>query len=160
MMIWQTLLKTISQTWRISTRSQFSLVRWHHSIISLVISNRYLFGSNSLPTDNLKEREERFWLVLLCMCDWEDVNLISLRSSCDTTRLTEHRVLPHTFKSAADRLLSFATPHTWNSLPMHLPSVSSLQSFKKGLKTYLYTKWWLVFVSICFSLCMYIFVVM
>ena len=63
-----------------------------------------------------------------------------LRSSCDTTRLTEHRVLPRTFKSAADRLFSFAAPHMWNSLPMHLHSVSSLQSFKKGLKTYLYTK--------------------
>ena len=134
MMVWQTLLKTISRTWRISTRYQFSLVRWHCNIIVLVISNRYLFGSNSLPTDSLKEREERFWLVLLCMCDGEDVKLISLRSSCDTTRLTEHRVLPHTFKAAADRLLSFASSHMWNALPMHLPSVSSLQSFRKGLK--------------------------
>ena len=63
-----------------------------------------------------------------------------LRSSCDTTRLTDHRVLPCTFKAAADILFCFAAPHMWNSLPMHLRSESSLQSFKKGLKAYLYTK--------------------
>lgn len=63
-----------------------------------------------------------------------------LRSSSDITRLTEHRVLPRTLKSAADRLFSFEAPRQWNSLPMHLRSASSLQVFKKGLKTYLFTQ--------------------
>jgi hypothetical protein len=63
-----------------------------------------------------------------------------LRSSSDTTRLTEHRILPRTLQSAADKSFSFVAPRLWNKLPASLRSSNSLQIFKKGLKTHLFTQ--------------------
>ena len=63
-----------------------------------------------------------------------------LRSSTDTTRLTEQTFTPRTLQSAADRSFAFVAPRLWNILPAALRSVPSLQIFKKGLKTHLFTQ--------------------
>ena len=48
---------------------------------------------------------------------------------------------PRTFtKTYGDRAFSVCAPKLWNSLPLDLRKSSSLTSFKKGLKTYLFRK--------------------
>ena len=63
-----------------------------------------------------------------------------LRSSTDTTRLAVHTIHPRTLKSAADRSFSFVAPQLWNTLSASLRSAASIHTFKKGLKTHLYTQ--------------------
>ena len=43
-----------------------------------------------------------------------------------------------TYKTLGDRAFSYSSPHLWNSLPQSIRNISSLQSFKSHLKTYLF----------------------
>jgi hypothetical protein len=63
-----------------------------------------------------------------------------LRSASDTTRLTVPKYHYKGLKSAFDRSFSLSVPTLWNSLPSELRSATSVFSFKKGLKTYLFHK--------------------
>lgn len=61
-----------------------------------------------------------------------------LRSALDTTRLTVPKYNSKGLKSAFDRSFSLSVPTLWNSLPSELRSATSVPSFKKSLKTYLF----------------------
>jgi len=63
-----------------------------------------------------------------------------LRSANDTTRLVELRIRYRTLGSAADKAFCFYGPKLWNQLPISLRTSTSLNTFKKGLKTYLFCK--------------------
>ena len=41
-------------------------------------------------------------------------------------------------KTYGDRAFSIATPRRWNNMPMDLQDISSIETFKKKLKTYLF----------------------
>jgi hypothetical protein len=58
-----------------------------------------------------------------------------LRSSSDSRTLAVPRVRSKTF---GERTFSFNAAKQWNSLPVQLRHSSSLASFKRGLKTYLF----------------------
>ena len=60
----------------------------------------------------------------------------SLRSS------NTHRLKPVKTKlrSMGDRAFCSAAPELWNALPAHLRAPQSVDSFKKGLKTFLFNK--------------------
>ena len=61
-----------------------------------------------------------------------------LRSALDTTRLTVPKYHNKGLKSAFNRSFSLSVPTLWNMLPSDLRSATSVFSFKKGLKTYLF----------------------
>ena len=63
-----------------------------------------------------------------------------LRSSSDLTRLAIPKLPSNSLVSAADKSFSLAAPDIWNKLPKRLRNSSSLDSFKKGLKTRLFVK--------------------
>ena len=46
--------------------------------------------------------------------------------------------VPRSFRSYGDRAFGVYTPKMWNSLPLHLRNSTSLASFKKALKTFLF----------------------
>ena len=56
-----------------------------------------------------------------------------LRSSSATTL-----VVPCSFRSYGDRAFGVYAPKMWNSLPLHLRNSTSLASFKKALKIFLF----------------------
>jgi len=58
----------------------------------------------------------------------------SLRSSLCTTLVT-----PKSNKLAGDRAFSICAPRLWNTLPVSLRNNSSIHSFKKGLKTFIFS---------------------
>ena len=66
-----------------------------------------------------------------------------LRSS-SFNLLTEHR----TSTSAGDRAFSNAGPALWNSLPDSCRKASSVDSFKKFLKTHLFCLWFWLLVCV------------
>jgi len=61
-----------------------------------------------------------------------------LRSSSDVTRLAVPKLPQNALISAADKSFSLSAPGLWNQLPTELRNACSLNSFKKGLKTYLF----------------------
>jgi hypothetical protein len=61
----------------------------------------------------------------------------ALRSSSDPLKLNT----PHTkLKTAGQRTFTFQAPTNWNTLPLPLRQQQSLDSFKNGLKTFLFHK--------------------
>ena len=63
----------------------------------------------------------------------------TLRSSSDSRLLSVPKTKTVTY---GKRSFSFAAPSLWNSLPYHLRHSSSLASFKRSLKTYLFTEYY------------------
>ena len=61
-----------------------------------------------------------------------------LRSASDVTRLTEHNSYK-TLKSSDDRSFVQKAPHIWNTLPTNIRESTSLSTFKKSLKTHLFS---------------------
>ena len=61
----------------------------------------------------------------------------SLRSSNDQYTLVE----PRTNKKVGDRAFSHSAPKHWNSLPLHIRSMTSTPAFKKALKTHLFREY-------------------
>ena len=60
-----------------------------------------------------------------------------LRSSNDTLKLN----IPHTkLKTAGQRSFAFQAPTIWNTLPLPLRRQQTLETFKSGLKTFLFPK--------------------
>ena len=69
--------------------------------------------------------------------------LITLQSTTRTLRSTNTLLLqvPSTrFSTMGDRAFCSAAPRLWNSLPTQLRATQSLDSFKTGLKTFLFRK--------------------
>ena len=69
--------------------------------------------------------------------------LLSVHSSKRELKSSVQNLLyiPRTvFKSCGDRAFSFAAPTLWNSLPVHIKNAKTVESFKSGLKTYLFAK--------------------
>jgi hypothetical protein len=61
----------------------------------------------------------------------------TLRSSSDPLKLN----IPHTkLKTAGQRTFTFQAPTNWNTLPLPLRQQQSLNTFKTGLKTFLFPK--------------------
>ena len=58
----------------------------------------------------------------------------SLRSAMDTNRL----VVPRSNLTIGDRSFKIAAAKAWNSLPIHLRTAQSMETFKCNLKTYLF----------------------
>ena len=59
----------------------------------------------------------------------------TLRSSSDKLRLV---TVPYNLKTYGYRSYSVHAPILWNSLPLHIRSADSVNSFKSKLKTYLF----------------------
>ena len=49
-------------------------------------------------------------------------------------------LLERTKKTLGDRALSMAAPFLWNSLPLPIRQETSIDSFKRSVKTYLFKK--------------------
>ena len=68
---------------------------------------------------------------------------VVVRLAARVARVTLHHPLQHTasgverLAAVGSRAFPVATAHTWNSLPEHTVSASTLQSFKRHLKTFL-----------------------
>ena len=60
----------------------------------------------------------------------------TLRSSSDKLRLV---TVPYNLKTYGYRSYSVQAPILWNSLPFHIRSADSINSFKSKLKTYVFT---------------------
>jgi len=61
-----------------------------------------------------------------------------LRSACDTTLLNVPNTRLH-LRTASNRTFAYAAPDTWNSLPKPIRNSTSVNTFKKSLKTQLFT---------------------
>ena len=59
----------------------------------------------------------------------------TLRSSSDKLRLV---TVPYNLKTYGYRSYSVHAPILWNSLPLHIRSADTINSFKSKLKTYLF----------------------
>ena len=46
---------------------------------------------------------------------------------------------PHIFTSKGENLFSWAGPTLWNKLPLHIRSLNCLTTFKRALKTHIFT---------------------
>ena len=66
-----------------------------------------------------------------------------LRSNRDHTRLA----IPKTKRAFGDKSIAVFGPKLWNNLPANLREASSVQCFKKLLKTYLFPKSRLFFIN-------------
>ena len=69
--------------------------------------------------------------------------LITLQSTTRTLRSTNTLLLqiPSTrLSTMGDRAFRSAAPHLWNSLPIQMRAIQNLDSFKIGLKTFLFRK--------------------
>ena len=55
-------------------------------------------------------------------------------------RSQSNLVVPRTSKKAGDRAFSIAGPQSWNSLPITIRNASSVEQFKRLLKTHLYNR--------------------
>ena len=62
----------------------------------------------------------------------------SLRSASDTSRLAEHNTRKF-LHSAACKTFCYAAPRIWNDLPASIRGSESVHSFKRRLKTYMYS---------------------
>ena len=86
----------------------------------------------------------RFVLKILLLVFKSLNNLSPSYQSHSTNLRSSSRQLleqPQSFtKTYGDRAFSVCTPKLWNSLPLDLRKSPSLTSFKKGLKTYLLSK--------------------
>uniref|UniRef100_A0AAV2LSV1 Maturase K n=1 Tax=Knipowitschia caucasica TaxID=637954 RepID=A0AAV2LSV1_KNICA len=69
-------------------------------------------------------------------------DLLTLHSSGRTRSGQQHRLLPPRtrLKKMGDRAFEAAAPRLWNALPDHLRAPQTVEAFKKGLKTHLFTK--------------------
>ena len=90
-------------------------------------------------------------------------NLLSPQSVADNTRSASRNMLAIPFikrKTFADRSFSVAGPKLWNKLPENIKCSSSIEDFKKQLKTYLFIRTFFIIFTLSFklSLCMHIFV--
>ena len=68
--------------------------------------------------------------------------LLSYRTTSRKTRSSDKYLLniPFTkYKTFADRSFAVAAPKEWNSLPLHIRRITELNTFKKTLKTYLFS---------------------
>ena len=63
---------------------------------------------------------------------------MSLRSDSDPHRLHEPRAVGE--RSFADRSFSYTAPRLYNRLPPEMKQLETVDSFKKHLKTYLFTR--------------------
>ena len=70
------------------------------------------------------------------------ISLESLRVSQDTTLLDEPRLEQH-FKN---RRFEIVGPRQWNMLPRFIRETASVELFKSRLKTFLFNKFWLLFL--------------
>ena len=70
-------------------------------------------------------------------------DLITIKTSNRTLRSSNQMLLvvPSVkLKSYGSRTFKYAAPFEWNKLPLSLKSITSLDSFKTALKTYLFSK--------------------
>ena len=65
-------------------------------------------------------------------------NRPGLRSELDVSRLHVPKYNYKGLKSAFEKSFSLSVPSIWNSLPLDLRSASSIQTFKRKLKTHLF----------------------
>jgi len=75
------------------------------------------------------------------------MSLVNELCSAGTNRLV---VPPVILATVGSRAFPVAAAHTWNSLPEHIVSASTLQSFKRHLKTFLLTDHiWMLHSLLC-----------
>jgi len=88
---------------------------------------------NSTPTDQPTK------LYTTCSCGCAAVDKISTDAARRVVRLqlAELPVPPVRLATFGSRAFPVAAAHTWNFLPEHTVSASTLQSFKRHLKTFL-----------------------
>ena len=55
-------------------------------------------------------------------------------------RSQSNLVVPRTFMKAGDWAFSIAGPQSWNSLPIIIRNVSSVEQFKRLLKTHMFNR--------------------
>ena len=72
--------------------------------------------------------------------------LLKLKSPCRNLRSSSDVLcleIPRTKLKAGERSFYFSGPHIWNALPLEIRKAESLETFKKKLKTYYFTLYFL-----------------
>jgi len=69
--------------------------------------------------------------------------LTSVAGLCGRSAVTNRLVVPSVrLSTVGSRALPVAAPRIWNSLPQHVVTAATPQSFKKHLKTFLLQRWY------------------
>lgn len=102
----------------------------------LPVTARIEFKLCLLVYKALKFGEPKYLIELLTPQD-RDLGM-SLRSDSDPHRLREPRAVGE--RSFADRSFSYTAPRLYNRLPPEMKQLETVDSFKKHLKTYLFTR--------------------